>query len=795
MAMGSQQLADDYGQLKDLLELYPNISIIKVEGQPPDNYEIEFKLRGFCKDANNDVVIGTSHRVRISLPFGYPHFAPIAKPLTPIFHPDIDPAAIRVADRWQQNPSLPDLVLFIGEMISGNAYNLDDPFNQEAATWYEAHKAKLPLDSLSIADIEESDDGFNSLVDDTFASLGLETDDFLAPEKQVNESDIQHIRDLVNDAMVFTANRLLTEIPANTTFPDREDIQQNIGKVLRKTDQLFKLVEQLEDVGKLDEAMEVVDNIRTIAADAPGLDTLRARIQQSYQLSQEFGGAPAKEAPFTGSELTLDEKPPAPPSVKKAKTKWSFPRITIPFKPLLFIALALGLSIGAINVYFKDQNAISQSQAGLQKSQRLIEERQFEQALETLENAKNIVNDLSVLRFRKAALQREVEAVIATQPLQEGLKGRVLYQGEFIPVAKAIALDKLAVLTDQAQSLSDQNKIVEALTMYRQALKFATDNDLEKAKVILSENIKALELKSALKSAEKAELGKNWSEAAESYRKALSLSKDLTNLGSTSDITHKLTAAIIRHEFDQSKKAFIQSQWQETITYLENAQKSVTDNPDVVSERERQDLHRLLVNARLYHMLSLAREAYQQKNWEPAITEYQNALNLLASESAILSSTVGESVNKIETTLLMVKIAQIQDKVLLAESSGNLEALIEHNKSIQQLIRASKHTDDPAVKTVMQKVSSQIEKNQDQLAMNKKVAWLEEHAEEIFRANYPTFQGSKLLQPKAIFQKKVDNKLIFTLTCIERSQGSSSKLELNYMYDEGSEKWGLYTGK
>lgn len=795
MAMGSQQLADDYGQLKDLLELYPNISIIKVEGQPPDNYEIEFKLRGFCKDANNDVVIGTSHRVRISLPFGYPHFAPIAKPLTPIFHPDIDPAAIRVADRWQQNPSLPDLVLFIGEMISGNAYNLDDPFNQEAATWYEAHKAKLPLDSLSIADIEESDDGFNSLVDDTFASLGLETDDFLAPEKQVNESDIQHIRDLVNDAMVFTANRLLTEIPANTTFPDREDIQQNIGKVLRKTDQLFKLVEQLEDVGKLDEAMEVVDNIRTIAADAPGLDTLRARIQQSYQLSQEFGGAPAKEAPFTGSELTLDEKPPAPPSVKKAKTKWSFPRITIPFKPLLFIALALGLSIGAINVYFKDQNAISQSQAGLQKSQRLIEERQFEQALETLENAKNIVNDLSVLRFRKAALQREVEAVIASQPLQEGLKGRVLYQGEFIPVAKAIALDKLAVLTDQAQSLSDQNKIVEALTMYRQALKFATDNDLEKAKVILSENIKALELKSALKSAEKAELGKNWSEAAESYRKALSLSKDLTNLGSTSDITHKLTAAIIRHEFDQSKKAFIQSQWQETITYLENAQKSVTDNPDVVSERERQDLHRLLVNARLYHMLSLAREAYQQKNWEPAITEYQNALNLLASESAILSSTVGESVNKIETTLLMVKIAQIQDKVLLAESNGNLEALIEHNKSIQQLIRASKHTDDPAVKTVMQKVSSQIEKNQDQLAMNKKIAWLEEHAEEIFRANYPTFQGSKLLQPKAIFQKKVDNKLIFTLTCIERSQGSSSKLELNYMYDEGSEKWGLYTGK
>lgn len=795
MAMGSQQLADDYGQLKDLLELYPNISIIKVEGQPPDNYEIEFKLRGFSKDANNDVVIGTSHRVRISLPFGYPHFAPIAKPLTAIFHPDIDPAAIRVADRWQQNPSLPDLVLFIGEMISGNIYNLEDPFNQEAATWYKAHKAKLPLDSLSIADIEESDDGFNSLVDDTFASLGLETDDFLAPEKPVNESDIQHIRDLVNDGLVFTANRLMTNMSSNASFPDREELQQNIGKVLRKADQLFKLVEQLEDVGKLDEAMEVVDNINAIAADAPGIEALRSRIQQSYQLSQEFGGNQSKETHFSDSDLALDERTPAPPPVKKSKRVWTVPRITIPFKPILFIALALGLSIGAITIYFKDQSAISQSQASLQKSQRLIEERQFEQALETLENAKNTINDLSVLRFRKTPLLREIETVIASQPLQEGLKGRVLYQGEFIPVAKAVALDKLAVLTDQAQSLSDQNKIIEALTMYRQALKFATDNDLDKAKIILSENIKALELKNALKSAEKAEQGKNWSEAAEAYRKALALSKDLTNLGSTSDITHKLTAAIIRHEFDQSKKAFTQSQWQETITYLENAQKSVNDNPEVVSERERQDLHRLLVNARLYQMLSAAREAYQQKNWDPAITEYQNALDLLANESVVLSSTVGESVSKIETTLLMVKIAQIQDKVLLAESSGNLEALIEHSKSIQQLIRTSKHSDDPSVKTVMQKVSSQIDKNQEQLALNKKIAWLEEHAEEIFRANYPTFQGSKLMQPKATYQKKVDAKLIFVLTCIERSQGSSSKLELNYMYDESDGKWGLYSGK
>ena len=245
MAMGSQQIAEDYEQLKDLLELYPNISIVKTDGQPPDNYEIEYNLRGYIKEEDNTVTIGQTHRVRISLPFGYPHFAPIAKPLTPIFHPDIDPAAIRLADHWQQNPSLPDLVLHIGEMICGNVYNLQDPFNQEAADWYTRQQKQLPLDSISVADIEETDMALDSLVDDTFASLGLESDDFLAPEKPVDARDIQHIRDLVAENKIFTANKLLSELPDNTVFPDREDLQQNVGKVLRKTDQLFKLAEQL----------------------------------------------------------------------------------------------------------------------------------------------------------------------------------------------------------------------------------------------------------------------------------------------------------------------------------------------------------------------------------------------------------------------------------------------------------------------------------------------------------------------------------------------------------------------
>jgi len=794
MAMGSQQLAEDFRQLKDLLELYPNIAIIKADGQPPDNYEIEYSLRGYVKDAGNAVTIGKSHRVRISLPFGYPHFAPIAKPLTPIFHPDFDPAAIRIADRWQQNPSLPDLVLHIGEMISGNIYNLDDPFSPEAADWYKAHKQQLPLDVLNIADIEESDTELDSLVDDTFASLGLEDDHFLEPEKSVDSSEIEHIRSLITQKKIFTANKLLGDLSETASFPDREELQRNIGKIFRKTDQLFKLAEQLEDLGKPEEAIEVVNNLLTIATDVPGLATLQNRIQQSFQVTQSLGISEKKkdEVGEQQPEQAPKTKPISPIPLPKSTFRFN----SLPYKPLLAITLILGCCIGAISLYFNDQNVLSQSQANLLKGQLLIDKKQFDGALETLEAAKATLADLTILRFRKKSLEQEIDIQLASTELREGLKGRVLYQGEYILAGTAAALADLAVLTNQAQLLSGQNKLEEALTLYRQALKFATERNLGKQQVAINENIKSLELRYALSSAEKAEQGQNWNEAAEAYRKALKLSGNIEDLGTTNDITQRLTTASFRHEMDQSKKAFTQSQWQETIKFLEHAQQAMTANPSIATDKERQDLHRLFVNSQLYMMLSTAREAYQQKNWDLAIKEYQNALTLLASESDNMESTLGESIAKIEKTLLMVRITQIQEKILVAESSGTEAAtILAHCKEVQQLIRSSKYANDPSVKTVMQKISDKIDKYQEQVSLNEKIAWLEEHYEEIFRANYPTFQGSKLLQPKAVFLKKVDNKSIFTLACLERSQGSSSKLELNYMFDAGSGKWSVYNGQ
>lgn len=789
MAMGSQQLAEDFTQLKEFLELYPNIILLKADGQPPDNYEIEYTLRGFIRDAENAVAIGSRHRVRVSLPFGYPHFAPIAKPLTPVFHPDFDPAAIRIADQWQKNPSLPELILHIGEMISGNVFQVEDPFNQEAADWYTSHADQLPLDSLSLADIQETDVQLDSLVDDTFASLGLETDDFLAPEKAVDPADIDYIRQLVSQNKIFTANKLLADLPESAPFPDREEIQQNIGKVLRKTDQLFKLAEQLEDMAKYDEALEVTDNLLAIAVDAPGALGLRSRIQQSYQLAQSLPKVPKSER---SDPQTL---PGSSTETASTATKFKLPSLSfslnIPFKPILIGGLVLGLGGGSISLYFNDQNTLSQSQANLLKGQLLLEKKQFDAALDALESAKRSLGGLTLLRFRASSYERPIVALIDSREMQEGLKGRILYEGEYISSDAAAALQEFNVLTEQGQTLAGQNKITESLTLYRQALLLAEKNKLVKQQEPIKEIIQSLELQQTLSMAERAESGKNWDQAAEAYRKALSLSANIKTLGTASEITHRFTAASFRRDLDQSKKAFTQSQWQETIRFLEQAQQTITNNPSVVTEKERIDLHKLLVNARLYLMLSTAREAYEAKQWDQAIQQYQGALDLLNNDPESAKELVGDSVDKIERTLLLVNIAQLQEKVLIADSNNDSAGVIRHGTAIQRLIQGSKFTNDAAIKAIAQKVGSNIGSHQEALSQAEKIRWLEEHYEDIFRNNYPTFRGSKLTQPKAVFDKKVGNKSYFNLTCVERSQGSASKLELNYAFDHDTGKWSV----
>ncbi|MFZ5769910.1 MAG: hypothetical protein ACOY4W_00640 [Thermodesulfobacteriota bacterium] len=146
MSVSSSQLANEFEEIKSRFSASPYIRITATAGNPPESYEITYRVKGISQVVGDQAVIVDNHRVSIVLPFGYPHFPPNCKPLTPIFHPDFDPDAVCIGDFWNSSHSLAELIVHIGRLICYQTYGREDVFNREALEWALAHGELLPLD-------------------------------------------------------------------------------------------------------------------------------------------------------------------------------------------------------------------------------------------------------------------------------------------------------------------------------------------------------------------------------------------------------------------------------------------------------------------------------------------------------------------------------------------------------------------------------------------------------------------------------------------------------------------------
>ncbi len=149
-------------QLEEVQRLFANhpyITIVSTEGTPVNKYIVEYRVKGLVRLDDGEIAKSDQHRVEISLSFGFPHFPPNCKPLTQIFHPDIDPSAIKIADFWTVEGTLASLITYIGQMICWQVYSEENVFNQDAADWLAKNSDSVPLDSIDLSGVEAGDAG------------------------------------------------------------------------------------------------------------------------------------------------------------------------------------------------------------------------------------------------------------------------------------------------------------------------------------------------------------------------------------------------------------------------------------------------------------------------------------------------------------------------------------------------------------------------------------------------------------------------------------------------------------
>ena len=145
-----RRLFSDHKMMVKCFSSFPYIVLEQAIGNPPEKYIVDYYVRGIERIEGKKIIYRNNHRVEIVLPGTYPRTPPTCRMLTPIFHPNIEPAVICIGDHWTAGERLCDLVVRIGEIITYQSYNIKSPLDGEAAMWADLHQDFLPIDKTDL---------------------------------------------------------------------------------------------------------------------------------------------------------------------------------------------------------------------------------------------------------------------------------------------------------------------------------------------------------------------------------------------------------------------------------------------------------------------------------------------------------------------------------------------------------------------------------------------------------------------------------------------------------------------
>lgn len=149
-----RRLRSDY-QALDRLRQESRILEFEIQtptNDPPHAYLIRFLGRGLWRPSgSSDVQARDIHEVAIRLGANYPRMMPELTWRTPIFHPNISTSGVvclgGYGTFWAPSLHLDELCNMLWDMIRYENYDVNSPYNREAAYWAKMQKDfHLPID-------------------------------------------------------------------------------------------------------------------------------------------------------------------------------------------------------------------------------------------------------------------------------------------------------------------------------------------------------------------------------------------------------------------------------------------------------------------------------------------------------------------------------------------------------------------------------------------------------------------------------------------------------------------------
>ncbi|MBI5557840.1 MAG: hypothetical protein HY885_09400 [Deltaproteobacteria bacterium] len=669
MSVSNSHLAEEYDEIKNRFSASPYIRILATTGTPPESYEIEYRVKGLSKVAEGRAVTVDTHRVQIVLPFGYPHFPPNCKPLTAIFHPDFDPDAICIGDFWNSSPSLADLIVHIGKLISYQAWSMEDVFNLEALNWAKANTELLPLDRA----------------------------DFTARVEQRDEEPALSAGD-VNESK-----------GSSPVQPGEAEIAS------------------------------------PAAAIAPTPPVHRDRGPGKARTLMKCAGAVLLFACAFGALVMFDFY-----HYDRAKRTWSE------------VASLVGQ-----NNYVEADTRLKSAQALLDKV-------------------------LLVKKSERLALRQEISKLRDSQPFKEGVSGRSLVDGRYVTAKEQQEIKEVSELLAEGETLAAAERWAEAVEVYgKAAARSATLGPLapmpaERVDGLLKESRVHEQISTG--NAYRSE--KKWDKALNHFEEALALLDGMQGeqwLTTRSEVEVLIGESGFLTHVEQGNGFFSGKQWSQAATSYDKALKMIKlkreeGDFDVKKVAGQRDLARF--NA--FYETGLA--DFTGGRWDGAIANLEKSEALLATASA--AGTLRDiTASSIKRKILKAQVNRGEEAVaayLEEEKYGQASAAL---KSLVGLIDKSPFASEKEFAQVRNSAADRMIKNRFLDEIQQKITYLHGRYEAVFKEFFPSVARSKLSDPQITFVKQEGNLLVFKMQCQEEVRSQNFTLEMIYQYDTKSGEW------
>ena len=469
----------------------------------------------------------------------------------------------------------------------------------------------------------------------------------------------------------------------------------------------------------------------------------------------------------------------------------------------LFILVWALIHAGGTGIYFyvkAESNKLASAEQSYNQCLDQLEINSFTAAKDNCDIALQKGKDVKFVEQEKTtSLIAEIQEVLHSEKLQQGLEGKILVNGQYLTKADAETLLLFKRLSSEGTDLFKQSQWAAASEKLQKAIDTGNSSSIVDTTTLpgLTSKLQTAQMQTFIQTATRNQNQKFWKKAIKNYTDALAYLKELPP-EIKQQYSDQLQKQLGKCQFEDSKQRadtlFAESDWQNAGLAYQKAL-AIGKSNDEVAEETVSEVSLNLELTQLYQAIKSGNLAFASGDWEKAIRAYENGQAILANNKDIFT-LIDSDVNIRKLTKIILQASVIKNRQIAKKylEDNNLQAAkIRHEKVIRDIKTNSFANDSDFLKTMTESTEI-IQSLEKEIFLNEKRHYLETNFQTLFTKHYPSVSPDNLSHPVISLEKESPESLYFKLQCTEISGGRRTLLIIRYTYDKKSKTWDFSPG-